>query len=95
MEQSDHATEVHALCSELDEWKTEHAAIRGELEGCRDGVHNICTTCKVDSSGTIGECLELCTEALQQISGAYDVLCFVLHSSTDAQQCVAQLYLEN
>ena len=85
--------EKDALCAELNQWRADHAAIRDEVEEYRLSLHEICKICKVDMCDD--GCLETCVKALQKISGAHDVLCFVLQSSTDAQQCVAQLYLDN
>ena len=100
-ERAAHAAETRSLSAALEEHRAYGDGIRKDLDNCQVHLRQICAACRVDTGGhsmgigQIATCLQLCSVALSNISGAYEVLCFVLRSSSDAQQCVAQLYLDN
>ena len=100
-ERAAHAAETRSLSAALEEHRAYGDGIQKDLDNCQVHLRQICAACRVDTGGhsmgigQIATCLQLCSVALSNISGAYEVLCFVLRSSSDAQQCVAQLYLDN
>ena len=100
-ERAAHAAETRSLSAALEEHRAYGDGIRKDLDNCQVHLRQICAACRVDTGGhsmgigQIATCLQLCSVALSNISGAYEVLCFVLQSSSDAQQCVVQLYLDN